>query len=219
MGRINNLLEGNIRKAIIKMALPLMGMAFIQMTYTMVDLIWLGRLSTEAVAAVGTAGFYVWLATAVTLITEVGMSVNLAQSYGRKDQDEVEKFTIAGFQVNAMLCFLLMAIYLIFRRPLFEFYKLPSDVEILAIQYHTIIAIGLVFVFSNVFFYSTFFSKGNSSTPFKVLVISLIFNIIADPILIFGLGPFPAMGIKGAAIATIMSQAIGTLIYIYIGTL
>ncbi|QQK08423.1 MATE family efflux transporter [Miniphocaeibacter halophilus] len=217
MNKSHHLLEGNITKSITKMALPLMGIAFIQMAYTLVDLIWLGRLSTAAVAAVGTCGFFVWAAQAITLITKTGMSVGLSQAYGRRDEEAITKTTISGFQVNLTLCLIIMGIFIIFRKPLYEFYGLEKAVEKLALEYHMVISVGLIFTFLNPFFAAIFYSQGNSSTPFKVSVIALVFNIIADPILIFGIGPFPKLGMAGAAIATVMAQAIGTILYIYIG--
>ncbi len=217
MIKSQNLLEGNITKAITKMALPLMGTAFIQMAYTLIDLIWLGRLSTEAVAAVGTCGFFVWIAQAITLITKTGMSVELAQAYGRKDEEGIKKITISGFQINLFLCLGLMSLYVIFKNPMYAFYNLEPLVENLALNYHVVISWGLLFVFLNPFFAATFYSQGNSATPFKVSVISLLFNLLADPILIFGFGPIPAMGMKGAAIATVLAQALASLVYVYIG--
>ncbi len=217
MKRRNNLLEGNITKTITKMALPLMGIAFIQMAYTLVDLIWLGRLSTDAVAAVGTCGFFVWLAQGITLIVKTGMSVSLSQAHGRKDEEGVNKITISGFQLNLFLCFLLIFIFIVFKNPMYEYYKLDPTVEKLALEYHIVISWGLIFTFLNPFFSSIFYSQGNSQTPFRVSVISLIFNIILDPLLIFGVGPFPKMGMYGAAVATVLAQAVSTMLYIYIG--
>ncbi|NLY19858.1 MAG: MATE family efflux transporter, partial [Tissierellia bacterium] len=69
MSREVNLLTGDIKGSLVKMSLPLMGISFIQMTYNMVDTIWLGRLSTEAVAAVGICSFFIWFANAVVLIS------------------------------------------------------------------------------------------------------------------------------------------------------
>ncbi|WP_100065733.1 MATE family efflux transporter [Miniphocaeibacter massiliensis] len=217
MRNYESLLQGNITKSITKMAMPLMGIAFIQMAYTFVDLIWLGRLSTEAVAAVGTCGFFVWLAQAITLITKTGMSVELSQAYGRRDEEGIEKITISGFQVNTVLCISLMTIFLVFKDSMYGFYKLEPVVEKLALDYHLIISWGLVFTFLNPFFAAIFYSQGNSTTPFKVSLIALVFNIAFDPILIFGFGPVPKMGMKGAAIATVLAQAIATILYVYIG--
>ncbi|RVU54605.1 MATE family efflux transporter [Anaerosphaera multitolerans] len=217
MSRREILLSGNITKSIIKMALPLMGIAFIQMTYTLVDLIWLGRLSTEAVAAVGSCGFFVWAAQAITLITKTGMSVGLSHAYGRGDESEIKSVVVSGFQVTLSLWLVTTLIYLTFKESLYGYFKLEKVVESLALEYHTVISFGLIFTFLIPFFSSIFYSQGNSSTPFKVSLISLVFNIVADPIFIFGFGPIRPMGMKGAALATIMAQIIGVIIYIFIG--
>lgn len=63
-----NLTEGKIRSELIKLALPIMGTSFIQMAYNLTDIIWLGRLSTKAVASAGTAGFFLWFASSLIMI-------------------------------------------------------------------------------------------------------------------------------------------------------
>ena len=217
MLKSQNLLKGDIKTSIAKMAMPLMGIAFIQMAYSLVDLIWIGRLSTDAVAAVGTAGFFMWMANAVTLIIKTGMSVELAQAYGRGDEEEIEKITIGGLQLNFLLWAILTSLFIFGRKYIYGYFHLEKEVFKLALDYHLIISIGLVFTFLLPFFSSHFYSQGNSATPFKTSIIALIFNIIMDPILIFGVGPIKPMGIKGAALATILAQALAVCIYIYIG--
>ena len=217
MLKSQNLLRGDITSSITKMALPLMGIAFIQMAYSLVDLIWIGRLSTDAVAAVGTVGFFMWMANAITLIIKTGMSVELAQAHGKEDLGEVEKITVGGLQLNLFLWAILTTLYIVFRKEIYGYFNLEKSVFDLALQYHIIISIGLIFTFLLPFFSSHFFAQGNSATPFKTSIIALVFNIIVDPILIFGFGPIPKMGIKGAALATVLAQALGVIIYFYIG--
>ncbi|MDU1177554.1 MAG: MATE family efflux transporter, partial [Peptoniphilus harei] len=97
------------------MALPLMGTAFVQMAYSLVDLMWLGRLSTEAVAAVGACSFLVWIAQAITLVAKTGVSVGLSQSYGRNDDESSKKVWLAGFRLNLSLCIGLSILYISMR--------------------------------------------------------------------------------------------------------
>ncbi|HHY09375.1 MAG TPA: hypothetical protein GX528_02285, partial [Firmicutes bacterium] len=66
MERSLNLTEGNILNALIRLAMPIIGTSFVQMAYNLTDMIWVGRVGSEAVAAVGTAGFFTWLAMAVS---------------------------------------------------------------------------------------------------------------------------------------------------------
>lgn len=88
MAAANNLTEGNIFKALFQLAIPIMGTSFVQIAYNMTDLIWVGRIGTGAVAAVGTAGFFTWLAMALALIPKTGAEVGVAQTTGRRSNDK-----------------------------------------------------------------------------------------------------------------------------------
>lgn len=212
-----NLLRGNIFSALLKMALPLMGTAFVQMAYSLVDLMWLGRLSTEAVAAVGACSFLVWIAQAITLVAKTGVSVGLSQSYGRNDDESLKKVWLAGFGLNLILCIGLIILYISMRNEIIGFYRLEESVHTMAVDYLLIVSGGLIFTFLNPILSAAFFAKGNSITPFKISIISLVINLILDPFLIFGIWIFPQMGIKGAALATILAQMISSLLYLYVG--
>ncbi|OLR64139.1 MATE family efflux transporter [Peptoniphilus porci] len=212
-----NLLKGNIFSALLKMALPLMGTAFVQMAYSLVDLMWLGRLSTGAVAAVGTCSFLVWIAQSITLIAKTGISVGLSQSYGKGDSEGCKSVWVSGFVLNLIFCLSLTIFYIAMRNKIIGFYNLDRDVHAMAVDYLVIISGGLIFTFLNPVLSAAFFAKGNSITPFKISIISLIINLILDPFLIFGISIFPKLGIKGAAAATVFAQMISTLLYLHIG--
>lgn len=212
-----DLLKGDISKTLFRVSLPLMGTAFVQMAYSLVDLLWLGKLSTNAVAAVGTSSFFVWIAQAIMLIAGTGISVGLAQSYGREDKKAAESVVRSGFQVNAFNCIFLILFYLTFRNNLIGMYNLDPVLEKMTIDYFIIVTMGFIFTFSTDSMASTFYAKGNSATPFRISLISLVCNIILDPILIFGIGPFPRLEVKGAALATVIAQIINALLYLYLG--
>lgn len=212
-----NLLKGDIFSALLKMALPLMGTAFVQMAYSLVDLMWLGRLSTGAVAAVGTCSFLVWIAQSITLIAKTGISVGLSQAYGRGDSKSAKEVWVSGFILNLIFCLSLTILYISMRNKIIGIYNLDSEVHKMAADYLLIVSAGLIFTFLNPVLSAAFFSKGNSITTFKISIISLFINLILDPFLIFGLSIFPKLGIKGAAIATVFAQMISTLLYLYVG--
>lgn len=212
-----DLLHGNIAKTLFRVSLPLMGTAFVQMAYALVDLLWLGKLSTNAVAAVGTSGFFVWISQAIMLIASTGIAVGLSQAYGKGDNKLAEKIVRSGFQINAFNCLLIMFFYIFFRKNIIGMYNLEPVVEKMTLDYFLIVTLGFIFTFSTAAKSSTFYAKGNSLTPFRVSTISLIINIILDPILIFGIGPIPGFGVAGAAIATVFSQFINAAMYYYLG--
>lgn len=218
MSKNLNLTEGKIRSTLTKLALPIMGTSFIQMTYNLTDIIWLGRLSTKAVAAAGIVGFFLWFGAALVMITQVGVGVNVAHCYGRDDQEEAKKYISNGFQLDIFIAILYGIFLFTFRHNIIGFFNLQDpNVIRMAIEYLTIISIGILFHFLNPIFSTTLNSTGNSITPFKVNTVGLIVNMLLDPLLIFGLGPIPALGIRGAAIATVSAQFIVTLIFVILG--
>lgn len=218
MNKNLNLKEGKIRSTLVKLALPIMGTSFIHMAYNLTDIMWLGRLSTGAVAAAGTAGFFLWFGSSLVMITQVGVGVNVAQYIGRNDSESAKKYITNGFQLDIFIALLYSLFLFSFRHNIIGFFNLQDpDVIRMAIEYLTIISMGIIFHFLNPIFSAALHSTGNSITPFKVNTIGLVANIILDPLLIFGIGPIPQLGIRGAALATIMSQFIVTILFVILG--
>lgn len=218
MNKNLNLREGKIRSTLVKLALPIMGTSFIQMAYNLTDIMWLGRLSTGAVAAAGTAGFFLWFGASLVMITQVGVGVNVAQYIGRNDPENAKKYISNGFQLDILIALLYSLLLFSFRRNIIGFFNLQdTDVIRMATEYLTIISMGIIFHFLNPIFSASLNSTGNSVTPFKVNTIGLVTNMMLDPLLIFGVGPIPQLGIKGAALATIMSQFVVTAIFVILG--
>ncbi len=210
-----NLLEGDILKNLILLSAPLMATAFVQIAYNFVDIIWLGRLGTKEVAAVGTSGIFAWIATSIAAIARVGGNVFASQHYGAHEKEKLND-TIR----NTLILGLILSLVYVIATQLFidkfiGFYRLTDDVSQLAITYLRVFSIGFIFSSINMIFSGLYNSIGDSRSPFKKNAIGLIFNIILDPILMFGIGPIPKMGVLGAAIATSLSQLLVSLIFIW----
>lgn len=211
----NKLTEGKILSTLIKLALPIMGTSFVQMAYNMTDMIYIGRLGSSAVAGVGTAGFFTWFAMALILIPKIGAEIGVSQSIGKDDMKAAKKYAKNTIILNIALGVFYGAFLIIFRKQLIGFFNLQNkDVVDMAIEYLVIVALGINFYFINPVFTGIYNGSGDSKTPFRFNVVGLISNMILDPVLIFGMGPFPAMGVKGAAIATVFSQAVVTSLFI-----
>lgn len=218
MNKNLNLTEGNISSTIIKLALPIMGTSFIQMAYNLTDILWLGQLSTKALAAAGTVGFFMWFGAGLILISQVGVGVGVSQSYGKNEIHKSKLYVSNGVQLDIVIA-LLYSLFLYFLRyRIIGFFNI-DDVHVfdMAIEYLEIISMGMIFYFINPIFSTTLNSSGNSITPFRVNTIGLFFNMILDPLLIFGIGPIKGFGIRGAAVATVLAQAVVTVIFIIIG--
>ena len=215
MNTANDLTKGNIVKALFRLALPIMGTSFLQMAYNMMDMIWVGRIGSRAVAAVGTAGFYSWLAMAFIRIPKIGAEVGVAQSVGGKDLDKSRSYIKHCLQLIVCLALFYASVLIIFRKSLIGFFMLEeADIINNAITYLVIISFGLIFYFLNPVFTAILNGYGESKTPFLINSMGLLTNMVLDPLLILGIGPFPRLEVAGAAIATVIAQATVTIIFI-----
>lgn len=197
-----------------KLAMPFIGTSFVQMAYSLIDMIWVGRVDSGAVAAVGTAGFFTWLANAFILIPKTGAEVGVAQSIGKDDRNGARSYIRHSIQMIVALAVMYAAILIVFRQPLIGFYHLGEVIESGARNYLVIVSLGMVFFAINPIFTGIFTGAGDSTTPFKINAIGLVLNIILDPLFIFGFGPVPRLETAGAAIATVISQLVVTLVFI-----
>ncbi|MEF9992410.1 MAG: MATE family efflux transporter [Romboutsia sp.] len=212
-----DLTEGKITEKLIKLSLPIMGTSFIQMGYNMIDMIWVGKAGSSAMAAVGTAGFYPWLAMAFIMISKVGGEVKVAQSIGESNINTTRSYIKAAIELNIILAILYTMVILVFNKGLIGLFNLGDEnVILMSRQYLVIVGIGMIFYFINPVFTAIFNGMGNSKMPFRINTIGLVTNIILDPILIFGLGPIPKMGVTGAAIATVFSQMVVSFCFLII---
>lgn len=210
-----DLTKDNILFALLGLALPIMGTAFLQMAYNMVDMIWLGRVGSNAVAAAGTAGFYMWLSFAFIMLSKIGAEIKVSQSIGSKKYKDAQEYGVSAFQFNILIAILYTVFLLVFKDKLIGFFRLDDEFVIgKSISYLKIVSYGMIFTFINPVITGIFNGYGDSKSPFFINTIGLVLNIILDPLLIMGYGPFRAMGVDGAALATIISQCIVSIIFI-----
>lgn len=208
-----NLLEGNIFQKLLLLSSPLMVTSFVNMAYNMTDTAWLGRLGTEAVAASGAAHFFVWMASAIAAISRVGTSVYVAQEYGEKNEKKLNDTIKNGMILMILITGVYTLLISIFTRDLMNLYTLEDEVRNMAIIYLRIFSFGFIINGLNVLISNIYYSLGNSLYPLIFNLVGLVINIVVDPILIFGIGFIPSMGIAGAAYASIFSQFIVLLLF------
>ncbi len=215
MTKRKDLTEGSIVKGLISLSLPIMGTSFLQMAYNMTDMIWLGRVGGKAVAAAGTAGFYMWLSFAFIIITKVGGEIKVSQSIGKKDFSESKDYAKTAIQLTVIISILYFIFVQVFKYPLISFFKIDDDYVVKeAVSYLNIVSYGFIFVFINPLLTGMFNSYGDSKTPFYLNTIGLIANMILDPVLILGYFGVKPMGVFGAGLATIIAQLVVTLAFL-----
>ena len=212
-----DLTKGKIAPALIKLALPIMGAAFIQMAYNLTDMIWIGRLGGSEVAAVGSAGFFLWLAFAFIITAKIGAEVGIAQSIGKKDFKLAKRFAANSIQLAILMSVIYSFFTYYFSDFLVSIFKIDDlAVNSNAVLYLKIATLSLPFTFFNPVMSGIYNGSGDSRIPFYISLTGLIFNAILDPFLIYGLGKFPRLGVEGAAIATVLSQLFVTVQFVLI---
>ncbi|MEG0805437.1 MAG: MATE family efflux transporter [Lachnospiraceae bacterium] len=215
MSKRVNLLEGNILKALISMSLPIMATSLLQMAYNMTDMIWIGRMGSNSVAAIGAAGMFVNLAGGLSAFARVGGQVRVAQSYGGGEKQLAATYARNAIQVGVLVALCYSIVVLIFFEPFIGFFRFTNQQVILDAQnYLRCMGIFMIYNFINPIFTALITATGNSKTPFKISTVGLVINMCLDPLFIFGLGPIPAMGVIGAAIATVIAQSVVCILYI-----
>lgn len=204
-----NLTKGPILKTLTKLAIPIMASSFLGTLYNITDMAWIGLLGSKAVAGVGVGGMFTWLSQGLAAMARMGGQVQVAQCIGRGERDRAHGFAQAAVQLATLMGMAYAVISLLFTRQMVAFFQLTDPEAQTAALSYTKIACGLiVFSFLTLTMTGLYTAQGDSKTPFLANLIGLITNMILDPVLILGPGPFPKLGVVGAAIATVTAQAI-----------
>ena len=204
-----NLTKGPILKTLTKLAIPIMASSFLGTLYNISDMAWIGLLGSKAVAGVGVGGMFTWLSQGLAAMARMGGQVQVAQCIGRGERDRAHGFAQAAVQLATLMGMAYAVISLVFTRQMVAFFQLTDPEAQTAALSYTKIACGLiVFSFLTLTMTGLYTAQGDSKTPFLANLIGLVTNMILDPVLILGPGPFPKLGVVGAAIATVTAQAI-----------
>lgn len=194
-----NLTKGPILKTLTKLALPIMASSFLGTLYNITDMAWIGLLGSKAVAGVGVGGMFTWLSQGLASMARMGGQVKVAQSLGRGEKEKAHGFAQTAVRLSTFMGLAYAILCLIFVRQMVGFFKLNDPEAVSAALSYTKIACGLiVFSFLTVTLTGIYTAQGDSKTPFLANLIGLVTNMILDPVLILGPGPFPKLGVTGA---------------------
>nr|WP_304055971.1 MATE family efflux transporter [Enterocloster clostridioformis] len=210
-----DLLNGNILASLTELALPIMATSLVQTAYNLTDMAWIGMVGSDAVAAVGAAAMYTWLSSGVATLARMGGQVKSAHAYGEGNRREAVQYGKGALQLALVLAAVYGIITNLFAGPLIGFFHLNSFLVVEDAIVYLRIACGLIlFAFIGQTLTGLYTASGNSRTPFVANCIGMGANIVLDPLLIFGLGPIPGMGVAGAAVATVIAQFIVSLVLV-----
>lgn len=206
-----NLTQGPILRQLFTLAMPIMATSFIQMAYSLTDMAWVGRLGSEAIAAVGSVGILTWMSTSISLLNKVGSEVSVGQAIGAQNEQVARAFASHNLTISLLISLIWGVLLFIFATPIINIYELEPHIAEMAIKYLRIISTAFPFVFLSAAFTGIFNAAGRSRIPFSINAIGLITNIILDPIFIFVLD----WGTTGAALATWLAEATVCMLFVY----
>lgn len=205
-----------VGKLLIQMALPMMISMLVQALYNIVDSIFVGYISENALTAVSLAFPIQNLMIAVATGTGVGINALLSMRLGQKNQNAVNDTAMNGLFLS--LCSTLLFIVLGLTIPELYFKSQTTDLEIIdyGVKYLRVCLIGSFGLFSGITFERLLQATGQTVNSMIAQLAGAITNIVLDPILIFGLLGCPAMGITGAALATVIGQFVTLFVSAYL---
>lgn len=203
-----DLTQGRIPRQLWSLAWPMMLSMFFHSLYNLVDAFWVAKISPAAIAAVSISQIVLFAMVSLAMGISVGTAVLVGQNIGGGKKDEAERVLGQGFLLTTFSAILFTIVVMLFRDQLLTFSGAVGEIIPLALPYFTVITMGSVLMFLMMTTSIAFNAQGDNLTTTKLFAISTLANIVLDPLFIFGYGSFPALGMAGAAYATLISQAI-----------
>ncbi len=200
----------NPRKAIWTLGLPVMTGMAVQTLYSVVDMLFVARISVNAIAALGFNLPLFWMAMGISFGLGTGVTAVIARFIGAKNHQAATNVAEHGLLLGLIIGGVFSISGLLFGEQILILLGTPDELMADTLAYFQVIAGGFIFMITSIFLRSIFSGEGDTRTPVKIQVTSTIINIILDPILIFGFD----MGVRGAALATVISMLVAVIMYI-----
>lgn len=204
------MVTGSIDRAILHLGAPAALAALLQAGFLVVDTFWLGRVGPVALAAASTAGFTMWLAQTLGDGAAAGSGSVLARAIGAEDQPGAERSAAAGLTLGVWGSTLVSSLGLLASHATFVFMGTDALVTAEGLKYMWVVFAGMPMYFLFVWLSAAFRAVGDAQTPLRLLALAAVVNLVVDPMLIFGFGPIPALGVTGAALATVASWLVAS---------
>tara|TARA_B100001250_G_scaffold120885_1_gene102611 strand:+ start:441 stop:1832 length:1392 start_codon:yes stop_codon:yes gene_type:complete len=216
--RLNHFLS-NPSKALWTLAIPIMAGMGIQTFYNIVDMIFIGKLGGEAIAGIAFNMPLFFLALGLTMGLGTGVTASIARFIGKKDKSGADNSAEHAIVIASLISLILFIVVVIFGKKILFIFGASGTILSLAWDYLKVLSVGLPFMVFSGFFRSILAGEGDMKLPMLVAGLGTILNIILDPLFIFDLDNFGGigfgMGVKGAAMATVISQCIVFFVFIY----
>ncbi|SOY67748.1 MATE family efflux transporter [Cupriavidus taiwanensis] len=201
------LTTGPIGRTLLLFSLPVLGSNILQSLNASINSVWVGRfLGEAALTATSNANIILFFLLGVVFGISMANTIMIGQAVGARDVDEARRVVGTSTTFFVALSVLASALGYIYTPDILAAMRTPADAAPLAVAYLRIIFLALPFMYFYNFVMMTLRGAGDSRTPFWFMLLSVVLDVVLNPVLIFGVGPIPAMGIAGSALATLIAQ-------------
>ena len=210
-----DLTEGAIAPKVLKLAAPLVAGNILQTVYNLVDVYWVGKLGATAVAAVSIVFPMAWLLISLAMGVTIAGAALVAQWSGAGKPERAAFAAAQMLVLSIVVATVLSTVAYLGRFRLLDFLGAKDELFAPTLAYLSVIFWSVPFTFGFFSYQSALRGVGDTMRPMYLVIATNILNMVLDPLLIFGVGPFPEMGVAGAAWATLLSRALAALIGIW----
>ncbi len=206
----------DLYRGLVTLAVPIMLNNLLQMLYNLVDAWFLGRLGAAAVSAPTISFTLIFFLVIFGIAFSMAGTTLIAQSKGKGDMERANFYAGQVTTLLVAMSLVISAVGLLATPTLLRVMQVPAEAYEYTRQYMTIIFAAMPFMFVSFLLRAVLQGIGDSMTPLIVQVITIGLNVVLDPILIFGWGPFPAMEVAGAAYATVFARLVAAAVSAWI---
>ena len=210
------LVEGPVAKSLFNMTLPMIVGTLGMVAFNLIDTFFVGQLGTQELAALSFTFPVVMVIASLAMGIGTGASAVISQAIGRGDHHKVKRLTTDSLILSMLLVTFFVLFGLLTIDPFFTLLGATPEIVSLISQYMVIWYPGVLFLVIPMVGNNAIRATGDTKTPSAIMLVAVFVNIILDPLLIFGIGPFPMLGLAGAAIATVVARAITLVVAIWV---
>ena len=210
-----DLTEGSIVRNLWYLALPMIAGNLLQDALNIADMIFVGWIGPDAIAAVGMGGILLYMTFTVAIGISTGTVAMVSRFIGEQKHDAAEHVTMQSLLLGILCSVGLAVVGYPLAEPILRLLGAKGNVITLGTSYFRIMLLGAFTMFLSYTLSSALRGAGDAMTPMIIFAVSTALNIILDPLLIFGLWIFPRLGVAGSALATVIARGVGLVIFLW----
>jgi len=210
------LLDGSVGRSLLKMSASMIIGFFAGAAYNLTDAYFVARLGTEPLAAMGFTFPVVMIVHGLVMGIGIGAASVLSRTIGQGDPQRVRRLTMHSLYLGLALTALLIVVGYAFLRPIVTLLGADGEIASMTMAYLRIWLAGMLFTVVPMIGTNAIRATGDTLSPSLIMMADMLLNLGLDPLFIFGWGPIPAMGIEGAALATVLAHVVALFAALYI---